>query len=49
MRRIVENRYSVIVFTALVVAVIPFLVPSTFYLRIAALVFIFALAVVGQS
>jgi len=49
MRRIVENRYSVIVFTALVVAAIPFLVPSTFYLRIAALVFIFALAVVGLN
>jgi branched-chain amino acid transport system permease protein len=49
MRRIIENRYSVVVFTALVVAVTPFVVPSTFYLRIAALVFIFALAVVGLN
>jgi branched-chain amino acid transport system permease protein len=49
MRQIVENRYSVVIVTAIVVAIIPFLVPSTFYLRIAALVFIFALAVVGLN
>jgi branched-chain amino acid transport system permease protein len=49
MRHVIESRYSVVVLTAIVVAVIPFLVPSTFYLRIAALVFIFALAVVGLN
>jgi branched-chain amino acid transport system permease protein len=49
MRGVIESRYSVVVFTAIVVAVVPFLVPSTFYLRIAALVFIFALAVVGLN
>lgn len=49
MRRVVESGHGVVVLTALLVAVIPFLVPSTFYLRIAALVFIFALAVVGLN
>ena len=34
---------------ALIVAVLPFVLPSTFYLRIAALIFIFALAVVGLN
>jgi len=49
MQRLVESRHGVVVFTAIVVAITPLLVPSTFYLRIAALVFIFALAVVGLN
>lgn len=49
MRRLLESGHSVVILTALLVAVIPFLVPSTFHLRIAALVFIFALAVVGLN
>lgn len=49
MRRLLESGNSVVILTALLVAIIPFLVPSTFHLRIAALVFIFALAVVGLN
>ena len=39
----------VVLALALIVAVLPFALPSTFYLRIAALVFIFSLAVVGLN
>ena len=49
MRRVIDSGHGVVILTALFVAIIPFLVPSTFYLRIAALVFIFALAVVGLN
>ena len=49
MRRVIDSGHGVVVLTAVIVAVIPFLVPSTFYLRIGALVFIFALAVVGLN
>lgn len=49
MRRLLKSGHSVVILTALLVAIIPFLVPSTFHLRIAALVFIFALAVVGLN
>jgi branched-chain amino acid transport system permease protein len=49
MRRLLDSGQSVVVLTAFLVAVIPFLVPSSFHLRIAALVFIFALAVVGLN
>lgn len=49
MRRLLESGNSVVILTALLVAIIPYLVPSTFHLRIAALVFIFALAVVGLN
>lgn len=49
MRRLLKSGHSVVILTALLVAIIPYLVPSTFHLRIAALVFIFALAVVGLN
>ena len=49
MRRLLKSGHSVVILTALLVAIIPFLVPSTFHLLIAALVFIFALAVVGLN
>lgn len=49
MRRLLKSGHSVVILTALLVAIIPFLVSSTFHLRIAALVFIFALAVVGLN
>jgi branched-chain amino acid transport system permease protein len=39
--------YGVVILVAAVVAAIPYLVPTPFYLRIAALVFIFSLAVLG--
>jgi branched-chain amino acid transport system permease protein len=48
MRRF-AGRYGVVVLIAFVVAVLPLVLPSTFYLRMAALVFIFALAVVGLN
>jgi branched-chain amino acid transport system permease protein len=49
MRRILDSHYGVVIFLAVVVAVLPFILPSLFYLRIAALVFIFALAVIGLN
>jgi hypothetical protein len=47
--RLIENRYSAILAIAIIVLVLPFIVPSTFYLRIATLSFIFALAVLGLN
>jgi branched-chain amino acid transport system permease protein len=47
--RLIENRYAAIVTIAAIVVVLPFIVPSTFYLRIATLTFIFALAVLGLN
>lgn len=41
--------YGVVLFVAAVVIVLPHIVPSTFYLRIAVLVFIFSLAVLGLN
>src|SRR5882762_8703998 len=49
MQRIVRSPYVVIVLLAAIVLALPLLISSTFYLRIAALVFIFALAVVGLN
>ena len=49
MQRLIANRYAAVAAIALIVAVLPFIVPSTFYLRIATLVFIFALAVLGLN
>ena len=43
------GRYGVVVVAALIVAALPLVLPSTFYLRMAALVFIFALAVIGLN
>jgi branched-chain amino acid transport system permease protein len=47
--RLIENRYAAILTIAAIVVVLPFIVPSTFYLRIATLTFIFALAVLGLN
>jgi branched-chain amino acid transport system permease protein len=41
--------YSAVLIVAVIVAVLPYIVPSTFYLRIAALVFIFSIAVLGLN
>ena len=49
LNRLIENRYAAILMIAAVVVVLPFVVPSTFYLRIATLTFIFALAVLGLN
>lgn len=49
MRRIVGSRYAIVLLIAVLVAVLPFVLPSLFYVRIAALVFIFALAVLGLN
>jgi len=49
MRRFARNPYAVVVLLAAIVLALPLLVSSTFHLRIAALVFIFALAVVGLN
>jgi branched-chain amino acid transport system permease protein len=49
MRWLAESRYGVVLLIAAIVAFTPLLLPSPFYLRIAALVFIFALAVTGLN
>src|SRR5258707_11703378 len=49
MRRFLRNPYAVVALLAAVVLALPLLVSSNFHLRIAALVFIFALAVVGLN
>jgi branched-chain amino acid transport system permease protein len=47
--RAIMGRYGVVIVTALIIAALPLVLPSTFYLRMAALVFIFALAVIGLN
>jgi len=47
MRRLLNGPYAVVILLAIIVALLPLVLPSLFYLRIAALVGIFALAVVG--
>jgi branched-chain amino acid transport system permease protein len=47
MRRLLNGPYAVVIVLAIIVALLPLVLPSLFYLRIAALVGIFALAVVG--
>jgi branched-chain amino acid transport system permease protein len=49
LNKLIENRYAAIVTIAVVVIALPFIVRSTFYLRIATLTFIFALAVLGLN
>jgi branched-chain amino acid transport system permease protein len=49
MRRFVQSPYAGVVALAILVAVLPLLLTSLFYLRIAALVGIFALVVVGLN
>ena len=49
MQRVLRSPYAVVLILAAIVLALPLLVSSTFYLRIAALVFIFALAVVGLN
>jgi branched-chain amino acid transport system permease protein len=49
MRRLLHNPYTVVVLLALLVALLPLVLPSLYYIRVAALVFIFALAVVGLN
>jgi branched-chain amino acid transport system permease protein len=48
-RRLLHSPYAVVVLMALVVALLPLVLPSLYYLRVAVLVFIFALAVVGLN
>ena len=49
MRRFFESPYAVVVLLAVIVAVLPLVLPSVYYLRVAALVAIFAIAVVGLN
>src|ERR1700754_1570697 len=49
MRRFAQHPYAAVVLLAAIVIALPLMVWTTFYLRIAALVFIFALAVVGLN
>src|SRR5207253_9529234 len=49
MRHLLRNPYAVVVLLAVIVLALPLAVSSTFHLRIAALVFIFALAVIGLN
>ena len=43
------KNYGIVVAIAALIVVLPFILPSTFYLRIAALVFIFSIAVLGLN
>jgi branched-chain amino acid transport system permease protein len=43
------KRYGIVFAIAVLIAVLPLVLPSTFYLRIAALVFIFSIAVLGLN
>jgi branched-chain amino acid transport system permease protein len=49
LRRLVNNPHIMVMAIALIVAILPLIFPSTFYLRVAALVFINALAVIGLN
>jgi branched-chain amino acid transport system permease protein len=49
MRRLLDSPYAVVILIALVVALLPLGLPTPFYMRIAALIFIFSLAVVGLN
>src|ERR1044072_4042769 len=49
MARLTQHPYAAVALLAVIVIAIPLTCPATFYLRIAALVFIFALAVVGLN
>lgn len=49
MRRAFQSPYAVVVLLALIVALMPLALPSLYYLRVAALALIFALAVVGLN
>ena len=49
LRSLVMARYTVVVAIVAIVLLLPWVVPSSFHLRIAALVFIFALAVLGLN
>ncbi len=49
LKNIIANRYAVVAAIAAIVVVLPLIVPSSFHLRIATLVFIFALAVLGLN
>lgn len=49
MRAILDHRLATVALTALIVVVLPLVFPSTYYYRVAALVFVFALAVVGLN
>src|SRR5690242_6100638 len=49
MQRLTQHPYAAVVLLAAIVIVIPLITPATFYLRIATLTFIFALAVLGLN
>lgn len=49
MGALLQSRYGVVFLIAVGVALIPMITPSTFYLRIAILVFIFGIAVIGLN
>ena len=49
MRALLEHRLAGVVAMAAIVAVLPLLFPSAYYYRVAALVFVFALAAVGLN
>ncbi len=49
MRRFINNPFLLVIAVGIVVAVLPLLLPSSFYLRVIALVYINALAVLGLN
>lgn len=49
MKRLVNSPYMVVLALAVLIALLPLALPSTFYLRVVTLVFIFSLVVVGLN
>ena len=49
MHNVLRHPYAVVLLLVAIVMALPLLVPSTFHLRIAVLIFIFALAVIGLN
>ena len=49
MRRLADSPYGIVLAIAVLVALLPLALPSTFYLRVVTLVFIFSLVVVGLN
>lgn len=47
--RVLRSRLATLLFLAAIIAVIPFVAPSAFYLRVAAVVWVFALAALGLT
>jgi branched-chain amino acid transport system permease protein len=44
-----NNRYAIVTTLAVIIAILPFTFPSSYYLRVASLVWVFAFAAIGLN